>query len=288
MNDTRHTGGTETEHRQRRDEDAFVALTLNTHKGLSILNRRFVLPELRNAIRAVGADIVFLQEVIGAHQRHALRFPDWPPNPQYEFLADSIWSQYAYGRNAVYPDGDHGNALLSKFPIERYSNIDASQGPHEKRGILHCVLQRPGQSTPIHAICVHLGLRERHRAQQLRLICNLLDSLPAADPVIIAGDFNDWRQRASAILERCAGVHEIWSQAFGQPARTFPALRPLLRLDRIYVRNVVGRHPQTLSTKPWPHLSDHIPLAVTLHTTGKRTTASDHAAGNRLDRMDIR
>src|SRR5690606_13333550 len=130
MNDTPHTGGTETQTRQRPDDGTFVVLTLNTHKGLSILNRRFVLPELRDAIRAVGADIVFLQEVIGAHQRHALRFPDWPPNPQYEFLADSIWSQYAYGRNAVYPHGDHGNALLSKFPIERYSNIDVSLGPH--------------------------------------------------------------------------------------------------------------------------------------------------------------
>src|SRR5690606_2962597 len=52
-----------------------VVLTLNTHKGLSPLNRRFVLPELRDAIRAVGADIVFLQEVLCAHQRHALIIP---------------------------------------------------------------------------------------------------------------------------------------------------------------------------------------------------------------------
>lgn len=266
----------------------FTVLTLNAHKGLSALNRRFVLPELRNAIRSVGADIVFLQEVIGVHQGHATRFPDWPDNPQYEFLADSIWPQYAYGRNAIYPHGDHGNALLSKFPIERYDNVDVSfDDRQERRGILHCRLRRPGAELPIHAICVHLGLRESHRQHQLEQLCRLLDRLPAHHPVVIAGDFNDWRQRASPQLSRCAGVHEVWSREHGAPARTFPAFCPLLRLDRIYVRNAESSHPRTFSTRPWPHLSDHIPLAVTLNlTTQYRAAATD--TGERLDRMDAR
>ena len=42
-------------------------LTVNTHKGFAFLNRRFVLRELREAVRSVGADLVFLQEVQGAH-----------------------------------------------------------------------------------------------------------------------------------------------------------------------------------------------------------------------------
>ena len=241
-----------------------VVLTLNTHKGLSPLNRRFVLPELRDAIRAVGADIVFLQEVLGAHQRHALRFPGWPTDPQYEFLADSIWPQFAYGRNAVYPDGDHGNAVLSKFPIESHNNVDASMGPHERRGILHCTLRRPGDATPVHAFCIHLGLREHHRGKQLDLLCRLIDALPPGDPVIVAGDFNDWRLRANEVLGRCVGLQEVWSHEFGLPAKTFPARYPLLRLDRIYVRGLRVRSRYALSTGPWPHLSDHIPLAATL------------------------
>jgi endonuclease/exonuclease/phosphatase family metal-dependent hydrolase len=236
-------------------------LTVNTHKGFTALNRRFILPELREAVRAVSADIVFLQEVLGTHEKHALRFHDWPQTPQYEFLADSIWTDFAYGRNAVYPDGDHGNALLSKFPILRYENLDVSIAGPERRGLLHSVLQVPGHAE-FHAICVHLGLREAHRAQQLELLCDLLDSLPEGAPVVVAGDFNDWRLRATRTLDRCAGLHEAFAVAHGQVAKTFPARWPMLRLDRIYVRNATTRGATILGTKPWTHLSDHLPLAV--------------------------
>jgi len=36
-------------------------LTLNVHKGFTFWNRRFVLPELRDAVRTISADVVFLQ-----------------------------------------------------------------------------------------------------------------------------------------------------------------------------------------------------------------------------------
>ncbi|MBF6624507.1 MAG: endonuclease/exonuclease/phosphatase family protein [Pseudomonas stutzeri] len=236
-------------------------LTVNTHKGFTALNRRFILPELREAVRSVSADIVFLQEVLGTHEKHALRFQDWPKMSQYEFLADSIWTDFAYGRNAVYPDGDHGNALLSKFPITRYENLDVSIGGPERRGLLHSVLQVPGHND-FHAICVHLGLRESHRQKQLELLCQLLDSLPENAPVVVAGDFNDWRLKAAQTLNRCAGMHEVFALSHGQVAKTFPARWPLLRLDRIYVRNASSHQPRILSNKPWTHLSDHLPLAV--------------------------
>ncbi|CAI8878474.1 hypothetical protein EMIT0P253_360006 [Pseudomonas sp. IT-P253] len=45
----------------------FTVLTINTHKGFTALNRRFILPELREAVRSVSADVVFLQEVHGTH-----------------------------------------------------------------------------------------------------------------------------------------------------------------------------------------------------------------------------
>ncbi|WP_288501909.1 endonuclease/exonuclease/phosphatase family protein, partial [uncultured Pseudomonas sp.] len=132
-------------------------LTLNVHKGFTFFNRRFILPELRDAVRTTGADLVFLQEVHGSHQQHAISHPAWPEAPQYEFLADSMWPQFAYGRNAVYPHGDHGNALLSKFPIVRSENLDVSVEGNEQRGLLHCQLEVPGHDE-VHAICVHLGL----------------------------------------------------------------------------------------------------------------------------------
>jgi endonuclease/exonuclease/phosphatase family metal-dependent hydrolase len=92
-------------------------LTINIHKGFTAFNRRFILPELRDAVRTVSADIVCLQEVMGAHEVHPLHFENWPDTPHYEFLADTMWSDYAYGRNAVYPEGHHGNAVLSRFPL---------------------------------------------------------------------------------------------------------------------------------------------------------------------------
>jgi endonuclease/exonuclease/phosphatase family metal-dependent hydrolase len=238
-------------------------LSLNAHKGFTFLNRRFVLQELREAVRAVAADLVFLQEVIGSHALHARRHKNWPPTPQYEYLADSLWSDHAYGRNAVYPQGDHGNALLSRYPIRSHRNHDASSGGGEARGFLHCVLDVPGGV--LHAICVHLGLRDRERRHQLDLLCRLIErEVPAEAPLIVAGDFNDWRKRAHERLARCAGLREVFVVATGQAARTYPARWPLLALDRIYVRNAQASQPLVLSTRPWSHLSDHAPLAAEL------------------------
>ena len=239
----------------------FTVLTVNTHKGFTALNRRFILPELREAVRSVSADVVFLQEVHGTHEHHPARYSNWPEIPQYEFLADTLWPQFAYGRNAVYPAGDHGNALLSKFQIIRHDNLDVSISGHENRGILHCVLRLPGDGQEVHAICVHLGLRESHRNEQLKLLACRLAELPAEAPVIVAGDFNDWRQRADALLRPC-GLREVFAELHGKPARSFPARLPALRLDRIYVRNLKASRPLVLASRPWSHLSDHAPLSV--------------------------
>ena len=242
---------------------SFRVLTVNAHKGFGFFNRRFILQELREAVRAVGADVVFLQEVIGAHAQHALRFKDWPATPQYEYLADAIWAEHAYGRNAVYPHGDHGNALLSRFPIQHFHNHDASFDGDEARGLLHCVLDVPDHTAPLHAICVHLGLRQLHRRQQLHRLCELIErDVPASAPLVVAGDFNDWRMEAHDRLLACAGLQEVFAAAHGRAAKTFPARWPVLRLDRIYVRNAQVCRPMVLPSRPWSHLSDHAPLAA--------------------------
>lgn len=249
------------------NELALTALTVNLHKGFAALNGRFVLPELRQVLQQTHADIVFLQEVIGAHAAHSAEQPNWPQMPQYEYLADSIWSDYAYGRNAVYPDGHHGNALLSKFPIVESHNLDVSFSRTEKRGFLYCKLLEPTSSTYIYTICVHLGLREKQRQRQLKLLCNLIDTLPDEAPLIVAGDFNDWRLKANRFLASKAGLVEVFSTGGGRPAATFPARWPLLRLDRIYVRDLRLRQPNVLTVRPWPHLSDHLPIAADLALT---------------------
>jgi len=238
-------------------------MTVNTHKGFTALNRKFILPELRDAVRTVGADVVFLQEVLGTHARHARRVDNWPEAPHYEFLADTMWPQFAYGRNAVYPKGHHGNAVLSKFPIVNYTNHDVSVSGPEKRGLLHCQLRLPGRPIDVHVICAHLGLAEAHRQQQLELLCHIVGGeVPSDAPLIVAGDFNDWRGRAHRLLERCAGLREVFFHASGRAAKTFPARFPLLQLDRIYVRNARSTRPLALPRRPWSRLSDHAPLAA--------------------------
>lgn len=242
-------------------------LTLNLHKGFTLFNRRFVLHELRDAVRQQAADLVFLQEVLGSHAGHAERHANWPAEPQYEFLADSIWGDFAYGRNAVYPEGHHGNALLSKYPIVHWQNHDVSIGSIEKRGLLHCVIEVPGptagRKTEVHAICAHLGLRETHRQRQLHLLCQLvLRLVPHDAPLFVAGDFNDWRMRAHAVLAHGAKLEEAFIHTQGQAARSFPSQRPTLRLDRVYFRNARVLRSAVLSAKPWSRLSDHAALCV--------------------------
>ena len=249
---------------------SFRLMTVNTHKGFTALNRRFILPELRDAVRTVGADVVCLQEVVGSLAMDARGRGDHPSVPHYEFLADSMWSEFAYGRNAVYPSGDHGNAVLSKFPIAMHTNHDVSvagrerdKAEPEKRGLLHCALRLPGRRVEVHVICAHLGLTEAHRAQQLDLLCRIVrDEVPADAPLVVAGDFNDWRGRAHDLLERGADLHEVFVRSRGSAARTFPARAPLLRLDRIYVRNADAHAPVVMPRRPWSHLSDHTPLVA--------------------------
>lgn len=248
---------------QQTTVESLHVLTVNTHKGFTLFNRRFILPELREAVRAVSADLVFLQEVLGTHQRHARRHANWPDAPQYEFLAESMWSDFAYGRNAVYTSGDHGNALLSKYPIESFENIDVSQARHEKRGLLYCTLRLPGRSQLLHTLCVHLGLKQLHRRRQVQRLCEFVaQRVPPGEPLLVAGDFNDWRGRAHRPLWQCAQLAEVFAQAQGRAERTFPALLPLLRLDRIYARGVQRHLPLLLPARPWRSLSDHAPLAA--------------------------
>lgn len=236
---------------------SFKLLSLNTHKGFTSFNRKFILHELRDAVRKAHADIVFLQEVIGSHEVHSKSQKNWPPAPQYEFLADSIWRDFAYGRNAVYTEGHHGNAVLSKFPILRYENHDVSVGEAEKRGMLHCVLKIPGPEIELHAICVHFSIFTQRRRQQFRLLCELVSrAVPPGAPLLIAGDFNDWQVRAHKPLAKC-GLKEAFVEARGRAARTWPARFPITRLDRIYFRNARVFSPAVLSARPWSHLSDH-------------------------------
>ena len=239
-------------------------VTLNIHKGLSQFNRRVVIHDLREGLRALKADLVFLQEVAGLNQRHALRFAAWPGESQHEFLAGEEL-QHVYGRNAVHQYGHYGNAVLSRFPILSSENEDVSDHRFERRGLLHTVVKVPGWKRNLHCVCVHLSLHERGRGRQLDAIAARMEEIADNQmPIIVAGDFNDWRQRASGILEKKLGMTEVSVAAGGRHSRTFPSLLPLLRLDRIYVRGFKVLKTQVHRGAPWSQLSDHLAVSAEL------------------------
>jgi endonuclease/exonuclease/phosphatase family metal-dependent hydrolase len=218
--------------------------------------------ELRDRLRELNADILFLQEVQGEHSRHVLRYDNYPDLPQQEFIAEHNWPYHAYGQNAVYKEGHHGNAILSGYPIVRWENQDVSAHRFESRGLLHCEIAWPGMDFPLHCFCVHFGLFQRGRKMQfLALVERIKRLVEAEDPLIIAGDFNDWNNHASSFLAQELQVREVFDTGAGVPARSYPARLPLLRMDRIYVRGLSVNHSEVHA---WKKISDHAALSASL------------------------
>lgn len=238
-------------------------LSYNIHKGFSSGKKKFVLQKMKDALREAKPDLVFLQEVIGENKTHQENIVDWPTESQFEFLADQTWHHFAYGKNAVYDAGHHGNALLSKFPIIDYANIDISPNWVERRGILYGKIELA--KTNVHCFCLHLGLLHKDRqAQVARLIDHVTRYAGQEEHVIIAGDFNDWKKNATAALEKNLQVQEVFVKHQGHHVRTYPSRLPLLTLDRIYIRGFEISEAQVLHRPPWTELSDHAALLADL------------------------
>ena len=246
---------------------SLTVATYNIHKGFSHFNRRMVVHDMRERLRMMGADVLFLQEVVGHNAKHVEKHETWPDAPQHEFFAEAQWPAAAYAKNAIYVDGHHGNAILSRYPIIRSDHEDISTNRIERRGLLHAEIAIPGWPINLHCVCVHLGLLGRSRRKQVDLVCARIKALVPPDaPLVLAGDFNDWRHRIGDPL-RDLGVHEVFETLKGRPARSFPARLPILRLDRIYVRGFSVKSVDVHRGAEWARLSDHAPLAAHLVRT---------------------
>lgn len=244
---------------------ALSIATWNIHKGFSQFNRRMMVHELRDRLRELSADIVFLQEVQGLHLGHAKQHLDWPSLPQHEFLAAEVWNNYSYGRNMVYDHGHHGNAILSRFPILHEHNQDVTHLRFEKRGLLHCAVELPRLPQPLHCVCVHLSLFARSRRHQMDALASRIEDLvPSSAPLLIAGDFNDWRNHADDLLADRLGLVEVFAGKGLRPSRSYPAALPMFRLDRIYQRGLQVTGAKVHAGSPWSTISDHAVLSANL------------------------
>lgn len=237
----------------------FRLLSYNIHKGLHHLHRQAILGEIKKAIHLTEADIVCLQEICGAHPKDEVLWS----SSQFEFIADKVWYHYAYGKNAVYSSGHHGNAVLSKFPISSWQNINVSNHPFERRGLLYAKVEMLPIEKVIHIICIHLDLTEWGRVRQIKKMIEMIKAnIPENEALIIAGDFNDWTQKASNLLNSSLSLSEAHKVNKGHYARTFPSWFPILPLDRVYFRGLEIQNCQVLRGSPWSRLSDHNALVV--------------------------
>jgi endonuclease/exonuclease/phosphatase family metal-dependent hydrolase len=260
--------------------------TYNIHKGVMGLRPKVRIHDVRVALNAIDADIVFLQEVQDRNERLARRL-GYPEGTQLDYLCTGSYLHRAYGMNAVYPHGHHGNAIVSRHTIGVFLNHDISDHVLEKRGLLHAVSQVAGRQGPleIHLINTHFGLIKRSRVRQAAFLVDFVRSeVPADAPLIIAGDFNDWQRAADEVLHDELDVVEAaaefnrrqrrprlmdrllpWREPKRAPvARTYPSVMPWLMLDRIYVRGFHVHDVRVPKGLEWSQRSDHMPLIADL------------------------
>jgi len=244
-------------------------ISYNIHQGITVRRNRLSLSILKEALQELKPDLVFLQEVAGSSvEKLGKLWPEKVAN-QLEGLADEMWPHFAYQKNDISSRHHHGNAIMSRYPISNFVLKDITLGKLKKRGILHGIIHIPREDTKkelvVHAVNAHLGLFQFERQFQTKeLIEYVKKTINPVSPLLIAGDFNDWRQRVTKELQHRLHVQEAFVSSGQNHARTFPSRLPILQLDRIYFRQAHMKSASCLKGRKWAVLSDHLPIMADL------------------------
>lgn len=231
--------------------------TYNIHKGVQGMGprRRLEIHNLGHAVEQLDADIVCLQEVSRVHRREEQYFSRWPELPQAEFLAPEGY-EAVYRTNAFTRHGEHGNALLTRWPVVTHQHEDMSDHRFEQRGLLHVEIMV--HERPVHVVVVHLGLISASRARQVEQLKNFIArEVPAGAALLVAGDFNDWGDLVQRSLNT---IDLVAFQKGRQP--TYPARLPLAQLDYVYARGLQPLGAHVPRGRIWWRMSDHLPLVA--------------------------
>lgn len=214
-------------------------MTWNIHGAVG-RNPRFDLARVVGLIRTHAPDIVALQEI---DSRRAAG-----ENP-FDVLQQAFGG-HGIGAKAISTvDGDYGQALISRWPLTSCEVCDISFPEREPRRAIRSEIVTP--AGPLRVIATHLGLSLGERRSQARALLGLIGE--GGMTTVALGDFNDWFWAGS--------VRRVLSRALPGRTRhrTFPAIWPLLHLDRIYCRPrealLCGR--TDLAAR---HISDHLPV----------------------------
>jgi endonuclease/exonuclease/phosphatase family metal-dependent hydrolase len=229
--------------------------TYNIHKGVQGIGprKRLEIHNLGHAVEQLDADIVCLQEVRKLHRRQAMYFTQWPELEQADFLAPEGY-EAVYRTNAVTRHGEHGNAMLSRWPVVAHQHEDMSDHRFEQRGLLHSEVVFHGVN--IHVVVLHLGLIHASRLRQIAQVLRFIErEVPPTAPLIVAGDFNDWGRATQRVL---ATMKLVAFQESRFP--TYPSRLPLVQLDYVYARGLTPVSVHVPNGRIWGRMSDHLPL----------------------------
>ncbi|MDJ0514179.1 MAG: endonuclease/exonuclease/phosphatase family protein [Methyloceanibacter sp.] len=196
-------------------------------------------------ISELNADVVALQEVLR---------PFDAKDPLTE-LAEAQHLHVAFVVTRAHRRGELGNAILSRWPITSLFVLDLSFSRLERRSALAAEFKLGDRSLTV--VATHLALRDRTRQRQVRTI---LSHPQLQGPVVLMGDLNAWRRsKATRALEAALGVHgnRRW------PA-SFPSVRPILALDRIYSRGAQIETLEVHRSLEARRASDHLPVIAGL------------------------
>jgi endonuclease/exonuclease/phosphatase family metal-dependent hydrolase len=246
----------------------FTAVSWNLHKGRTPLGQQ-AWTAMSKWMQTMPADAYFLQEALARRTPTpflASRFGEllngggddiW--HCQATEMAAALKLQLALGQNVFKPSWRHGNAILSPHPLDLGGRWDISAHRYERRGLLVARTAFAGQSVTL--LCAHLALTRAARLRQMNWIARWIDTEAGSGPLVLAGDFNDWKNDSTPLFGEI-GLIEV-ADALGEGGKTFPAFSPRLALDKMFVRGL--RPVEWLAPDgraAW--LSDHLPYAARL------------------------
>ena len=160
--------------------------------------------------------------------------------------------QYAFGKSINILNGQYGNAILSKYPIEEYEVRELpSEG--EKRTLLRVRLNVDGNKITFYN--THLGLKQSERDIQVEEIIRRIDE---DKDFILAGDFNTRADKLGVIAESYADCASYGSN--GSKA-TFEKEELSERIDYLFVsKDFKVKEYDVLKSD----VSDHYPVVSIL------------------------
>jgi endonuclease/exonuclease/phosphatase family metal-dependent hydrolase len=200
-----------------------------------------------DVIREMEADVIGLQEVGG-------------DTDQVAYLAERAGYHAVAGPTLLREDGHFGNALLTRLPPRAVRLVDLSIAGREPRGAIDADLDVPSGACRV--IVTHLGLRGYERRRQVEMLLTNVVEEATPDLVVLLGDLNEWLGPAR-VLRRLRASFACAAVA------SFPALRPVLALDRVLVRPAsafVALRAHDTPLARWA--SDHLPVWAELRPAG--------------------